>query len=135
MEALRDLSRTVPDPSAAASALEALYEMDPASAAEIAEKRLVESLANDCAPPSLVKLLHEKGQAPFRLLADRLAALGCERRKMRPERALFPKGDEAGEPLRSEARTYAERIGGTCQKAFVSLMGLEPVQDEGGDLD
>lgn len=91
----------------------------------------MESLARDCAPPSLVKLLHEKRQAPFRLLSERLGALGCDRKKLRPERPLFPPSDDiAGKELRSEARAFSERISGACQRAFVELIGLDQAEEK-----
>ncbi|MCC6132887.1 MAG: hypothetical protein IT186_23400 [Acidobacteria bacterium] len=49
----------MPDLSAASTALEALFETDPAAATEIAAIRLEESLSHDRAPAVLVSLMHE----------------------------------------------------------------------------
>ncbi len=124
IEALRELCRTVPDPDVASTALDALFDADPSSAAEIAEKRLVESLSHDCVPAAVVKLLHGRRLDPFAPIARRLDALGCERRRLRPEPALFDRHEAEEAGVREAAKTAAERISGRCREAFLELFGV-----------
>lgn len=106
----------------ASTALEALFDLDPSAAAEIAEKRLDESLSHDCVPAALVKLLVAHRQDPFRALAARLEALGCDRKRLRPERALLS-GEESTGELRSAVRAAADGMNGACRKAIEDLFG------------
>jgi hypothetical protein len=124
MDALRDLCKSVPDPNVTSTALEALFDIEPAVAAEIAEKRLVESLSHDCVPVSLVKLLFEKRLDPFRLVVDRLDALGCDRKRLRPGNPLFPSGAGTKE-IRDQARALSERMSGSCQGGWRELIGID----------
>ena len=128
MDALRDLCKTVPDPNVASTALEALFDIEPAVAAEIAEKRLMESLSHDCVPVSLVKLLFEKRLDPFRLVVDRLDALGCDRKRLRPGNPLFPSDASTGtgiKEIRDQARALSERMSGSCQGGWKELIGID----------
>jgi len=107
----------------AATALEALYDLDASAAGDIAERRLVESLSHDCVPGPLVKLLFERGRDPFPPLSERLEALSCDRHRLRPESALFSGDKDAAELLRRAAEE-AQASGPACRKALEDLFGL-----------
>jgi hypothetical protein len=72
-----------------------------------------------------VKLLEEKRQEPFRQIAERLDAVGCLRRRLRPGAPLFSKVGKEDAAVRDAARAFSERLGGACRTAFAELMGLD----------
>ena len=107
----------------AETAIEVLFDLDASAAAELAEKRLLESLAHDCVPSPLVKLLFEKGRDPFRPLVERLEALSCARRRLRPESALFTSEKDV-EALKERAKVVAADVSSSCGKALEELFGI-----------
>jgi hypothetical protein len=123
LEALRDLCRKLPEPSMAAAALEALFQLDPSAAASIAEARLAESLAKDCVPGAIVKLLHQRKLDPFPPLLERLRALSCERKSLRPDGPILGTDDKEPE-LRARAAELAGQASGPCREALELLFGL-----------
>lgn len=113
----------------AATALDALFDVNPSVATELAEERLGQSLAINCVPADLVTLLARKRLDPYRTVERRLGELDCDRRKLLPAHALFETrssgGRQADDPS-LEARANAERMSpGKCRAAFESLFGLD----------
>ena len=106
----------------AATALEALADVDAAAAADLAEKRFAESLGNDCAPAALVKLLFAQGRDPVPPLRARLEALSCDRKRLRPDHGLLS-GEKDVDELRRRGRAAAEGAAGACGKALEELLG------------
>ena len=127
---MRDLARTIPDPDAAATAVDALFDVDPSSAAAIAEERLAGSLGARCVPATLTRTMASRGLDPFRPVERRLDELDCDRSRLRPDYAIsYPADDAQAEasPYRAAARAAAERMSpGKCRKAFEALFGLTP---------
>ena len=108
----------------AETALQALFDVDAAAAADIAERRLAESLANDCVSGALVKFLFARGRDPFPPLVRRLEALSCDRRRLRPSRPLL-EGEKDVADLRRRAADEAQAAGDACGKALQELFGSE----------
>lgn len=107
----------------AATGLDALFESDPAAAAQIAEERLAASLAARCVPGQLVALLARRGHDPFREVEKALSAEDCDRSRLRPDAELrwgFTTG-----PAAEKARAAAERLSGDCRKALEALFALD----------
>ena len=122
---MEDLSRTIPDWSAAATALDALFDVNPARASQIAEERLLSSLLASCVPAELVALLARRDADPFRAVEARLMALGCKREALRPRRKVsLGYSEEEGKEVKA-ARAAAERLTRPeCRKGFENLFGL-----------
>jgi hypothetical protein len=115
----------------AATGLEALFDFNPGAAGVIAEERLARSLEARCVPGKVVELLARQGRDPFRAVVERLDALSCERRALRPDDPIRL-GEKPEDPAIAAARVAATRISGPCRKSFESLFGLDVMPNSSG---
>lgn len=121
-ELLEKLGRTA-EAESAATALDALFEVDPSRAGAAAEDRLNASLSADCVPQGLVRLLVRRERDPLPAVAARLAALDCRREALRPTGALRVEDDPDAET--SHVKSAAARLfPPACREAFESLFGI-----------
>lgn len=119
---LEALGRTV-EAENAATALDALFEVDPSRAGAAAEERLAASLSADCVPQGLVRLLVRRDRDPLPAVASRLATLDCRRDALRPAGSLRVEDDpdaETSHVKRAAARLFPP----ACREAFESLFGI-----------
>ena len=74
-------------------------------------------------PGELVKLLHGKNQDPFPALLERLDAVGCDRKRLRPESPLL--GREGDAALKARVTELAGQSSGRCKEALEDLFGVK----------
>jgi hypothetical protein len=133
-DALAEICRAVPDPSVAATALDALFASDPSAASAIAEERLQKSLSADCVPGPLVELIARNRGDPFAAVERRLSEVDCDRKRLRPRSGVRVGGaatTRSAPPASNPAREAAERMSpGKCRAAFESLFLLDKKEDE-----
>jgi len=119
---LETLGRTV-EAENAATALDALFEVDPSRAGAAAEERLTASLSADCVPQGLVRLLVRRDRDPLPAVAARLATLDCRRDALRPAGTLRVEDDPDAETSHVK-RAAAGLFPPACRESFESLFGI-----------
>ena len=109
------------------SALQALFEIDPARGERLAVEQLAAALDAGCVPGPLLPILFANGIDPFLPLLEALEARGCERARLRPGEPVAvgmarPEGTDSGRAAREALASAAP----ACRAALASLLGMEP---------
>lgn len=115
-----------------ASALTALFELDPVRAGELGRAQLAAALDRGCVPEPLLPALLAHGIDPFPDLLSALRERGCDRTRLRPGEPVAagiarPAATETG---RAARQALAAAGSPSCRAALASLLGIDSEDGE-----